>query len=208
MASSSQNIKLVECPPASSVRTMGDVERRNRKIADNVLAFLDKAEIDHGRMMGERFRISMWQQMQGGLDSPIEDLFFIACHNVCESESVVVNPYPDDDHASPFRAFITPQAIVGKFRVDFLLKQNNLGPDALLTPVIVELDGHDFHDKDKHQRAYEKARDRFLVRSGYRVLHFTGSEVVADPYKVAHEALSLIGVCPDPYDPTNPLHLE
>jgi hypothetical protein len=96
---------------------MGEVESRNRKIADNVLAFLDKAATNHGRMMmAERF---------------------------------------------------------------------------------------------KHQSAYEKARDRFLVRAGYRVLHFTGAEVVADPYKVAHEALSLIGVFSDQnYDAANPLHLD
>jgi very-short-patch-repair endonuclease len=57
----------------------------------------------------------------------------------------------------------------------------------------VYLDGHDFHYKDKRQRSYEKARDREMVRAGYRVLHYTGSDVVADPLKVAYEALEFVG---------------
>jgi very-short-patch-repair endonuclease len=89
--------------------------------------------------------------------------------------------------------YIHPQDQVEKYRVDFVIYQHGIGPDEIFGPVIVELDGHDFHDKDKHQRSYEKARDRFLVKKGYRVLHFTGSDVVADPFKVAYEALEMVG---------------
>jgi hypothetical protein len=50
------------------------------------------------------------------------------------------------------------------------------------------------------------------MKAGYRVLHFTGSEVVSDPYKVAFEVLSLIGISTvsgiDEYDPLNPLGIE
>lgn len=55
--------------------------------------------------------------------------------------------------------------------------------------LIVELDGHEFHDKNKNQRAYEKSRDRYLVRQGYKIFHYTGSELVADPKKVASEVM-------------------
>ena len=73
--------------------------------------------------------------------------------------------------------------------------------------VIVELDGHAFHDKDKKQRSYEKARDRFFVKEGYQVLHYTGSDVVADPYRVAFEVLEVLDVLEagEAYAPTNPV---
>ena len=80
-----------------------------------------------------------------------------------------------------------------------------------LRPLVVELDGHAFHDKDKRQRSYEKARDRYLVQQGLRVLHFTGSDVVADPHKVAYEVLEMLGVYSGSfrkYNPADPLGQE
>ena len=47
-----------------------------------------------------------------------------------------------------------------------------------------------------------------LAEQGFRVLHFTGSEVVADPHKVAYEALEMLGVYSGScrkYDPMDPL---
>jgi very-short-patch-repair endonuclease len=47
-----------------------------------------------------------------------------------------------------------------------------------------------------------------LVKQGYRVLHFTGSEVVANPHKVAFEALEMLGVYSGSFrefDPADPL---
>ena len=113
----------------------------------------------------------------------------------------------------PMGLYITPQAKIGTYRVDFLIEARCLGRSGdVYAPVIVELDGHDFHDKDKRQRSYEKARDRFLVKRGYRILHFTGSDVVADPFKVAYEALEMVGVFAgsgaDGYDPKNPIGIE
>ena len=170
-----------------------------RKIADNVWSFLDRASEAYGKIKAERFSQEMHSQLvEGGIASPIEDLFFVACQMQCLAEYVAVDPDCEFDNKGNicpgYGVTIQPQASIGMYRVDFLIIQHGIGPDDILSPVIVELDGHDFHDKDKRQRAYEKARDRFLVKSGYKVLHFTGSEVVADPYKVAFEALSLIGV--------------
>ena len=199
-----------------------------RVLADNVRAFLDKACTDHGHIMADRFSQEMWLLIVDCLQSPIEDLFEIACYNLCQANCIEVNSFehrnitPDGNFVKPDQrlpkwlrfapcVLFTPQAQIGKFKVDFLLEANwppEWHRNVVFSPVIVELDGHDFHDKDKHQRAYEKGRDRFLVRAGYRVLHYTGSEVAADPYKCAHEALNLIGVCDDDYDPSNPMGIE
>lgn len=192
-----------------SIRAMNNPER---VITDNVQAFLAKAEADYARMQVDRFSDFVVSIARTELKSPIEDLFYIAFCAQVEAEFQVLNPHHVSDGNGGVKdgegVYIKPQYKIGNYRADFLIYQNGLSEHPA-APVIVELDGHDFHDKDKHQRAYEKSRDRFLVRRGFKVLHFTGSEVVADPYKVAFEALCVAdGNCGrelDDYDPKFPL---
>lgn len=183
------------------------------KVADNVFAFIHKAGALREKMMAERFGQDMHCDcVERGMESPIEHMFWVAVNVLCESEYTPLNPdlifSPDGNHKVPRGIYLRPQAHIGKYRVDFLLDQFGVADEDKYTRVIVELDGHDFHDKDKRQRAYEKARDRFLVKQGYRVLHFTGSEVVSDPFRVAFEALELVGCFVGSrveYDPSDPL---
>lgn len=46
--------------------------------------------------------------------------------------------------------------------------------------VVVECDGHDFHEKTKEQAARDKKRDRDFQLAGWKVLRFTGSEIHRD----------------------------
>jgi len=174
------------------------------------MAFLDKAAEQYGAIKAEEFSQSTYMRCLARHQSPIEDLFWIALSTMLAAERIELNPafeedwHPDGSPVYTGNVCCRPQEKIGKYVVDFLLTYDIENQSE----VVVELDGHDFHDKDKYQRAYEKARDRFLVREGYRVLHFTGSEVVKDPYKVAYEVLATLGVFyPDraPYDPNCPL---
>lgn len=187
----------------------------DRTLVPNVLAFIDKAAALHGKVCEEKFSTDMFRYLTyGACHSPIEDMFFVAVRAICAAEDVEINPDPGWVGSGKMQAgkglFVRTQAEVGKYRVDFLLTQNRLAPDTSCPPIVVELDGHDFHDKDKNQRRYEKARDRFLAKERLVVLHFTGSEVVADPFKVAHEVLSMLGVFSyeKEYDAANPLGFE
>ncbi|WP_241120334.1 endonuclease domain-containing protein [Achromobacter xylosoxidans] len=185
----------------------------SRELASNVFEFLERAAALHGRRCEEEFSQDMYGHLSNGAcESPIEDLFFIAVHAMCAAERFEVNPHPRSGPDGVLRlqsgVYVETQALVGKYRVDFLLRQVGIGPEDIVTPVVVELDGHAFHDKNKFQRAYEKARDRFLVKKGLKVLHFTGSEVCADPFKVAFEALDLLAVfcgVREEYNPEDPL---
>ncbi|ADQ06487.1 conserved hypothetical protein [Caldicellulosiruptor hydrothermalis 108] len=58
--------------------------------------------------------------------------------------------------------------------------------------LVIECDGHDFHEKTKEQAMRDKKRDRDLIEAGYQVIHFTGSEIFADPFKCAREIRDLI----------------
>lgn len=64
------------------------------------------------------------------------------------------------------------------------------GPHA--TKVIVELDGHDFHERTPEQAQKDKSRDRDLQRLGWHVLRFTGREVLRGPDECTREVESLL----------------
>jgi len=55
------------------------------------------------------------------------------------------------------------------------------------TKVIVECDGHEFHERTKEQATRDKARDRNLQALGFQVFRFTGSEIFAQACKCALE---------------------
>jgi very-short-patch-repair endonuclease len=183
------------------------------KIKENVFEFLNFASDDYARIQNDYFSQEMYMNIiDMEITSPIEQIFYIACHVLCAAAHTQINPEPWRDSKGNDQAgigiYMSPQVKIGKYKVDFLFSFNNQGPKEFYPDLIVELDGHDFHDKDKNQRAYEKARDRYLVKNGYKVLHFTGSEVVKEPYKVAHEALEMIGAfigsgVSEEYDPSN-----
>lgn len=81
---------------------------------------------------------------------------------------------------------LMPQAQVGAYRVDFLIYGRFEGRDQICK-VIVECDGHDFHERTKEQAKRDRQMDRELTAAGYRVFRFTGSEIYRDAVKCADE---------------------
>lgn len=183
----------------------------DRKVVPNVMEFITRAAVAIGAWERDRFSQEMFNNaIEIGLESPIEDMFWIACNALCRVAYENVNPTPDYDAETDTATYqmgmyIQPQAKIGKYRVDFLVQRVFFQGES--EPVVVELDGHDFHDKDKKQRSYEKARDRDLVKAGYRVMHYTGSDINTDPFRVAWEVLEMVGALGGfgAYDPADPL---
>jgi very-short-patch-repair endonuclease len=89
---------------------------------------------------------------------------------------------------------IQPQAQIGKYRVDFLveLKSEMEGWDWK-SQLVIECDGHDFHERTKEQAINDKTRDRELQRVGIPVIRFSGSEIWKDPQKCAEFVHQFIG---------------
>lgn len=102
---------------------------------------------------------------------------------------------------------IEPQARVGAYRVDFLLKYAvpsfepfeseadphvwRLGPVTAraTSSLIVECDGYEFHERTPAQATNDRARDRVLQADGFRVLRYMGREIWADVFAHAHQAI-------------------
>lgn len=135
-----------------------------------------------------------FEMMRDRCESPIEELFLAALYadhtlsptpiHFMASAELPANPYFDQ------AVFVFAQVPFGAYRVDFAILDASL-PTSMGKPrlLVVECDGHDFHERTKEQARRDKQRDRFLVSKGCRVLRFTGSEIWADPEKCADEVI-------------------
>ncbi len=89
-----------------------------------------------------------------------------------ENDALIINPQT------------TIRTPAGEFRVDFYLAASIDGQGIQL---VVECDGHDFHEKTKEQARRDKKRDRALKLAGFDVIRFAGSEIWENPRACAQE---------------------
>jgi very-short-patch-repair endonuclease len=147
-------------------------------------------------------------------ESPIEAALLFALTVVARELSGTVryrvdgNDYGDlDDDIDGVT--IEPQKVIGNYRVDFLIEFVERGPDLgtppnmdlCLTPLgtktvrptlVIECDGHEYHNRTKDQVRRDRSRDRKLQAMGYRVFRYTGAEIWEDVVECAREAISLL----------------
>jgi len=133
-----------------------------------------------------------------GCESPIEEAFAVAAAALCATRycgEVDYVPAFGLTHKEliartgdgKFRAWIAPQVHVCGYRVDFMVA--HLSGLSGFGGIVVELDGHEFHERTKKQAARDKAKDRHLQDMGFKVFRFTGSEVWADAFGCADDVL-------------------
>jgi very-short-patch-repair endonuclease len=80
---------------------------------------------------------------------------------------------------------IFTQFRIQRYHSDFMFIRSRNGR---CTPhVLVECDGHDYHERTKTQAEHDRRRDRHLQALGYPVLRFTGSELWRSPSTCAEE---------------------
>lgn len=133
---------------------------------------------------------SMW------CGSPVEEMFLAALLSSDRAVNVVLldpegnRHFLTDNPDYPERYLVQPQFRVGRYRCDFLI---TMKWNEYQTSVVVEIDGHEFHEKTKQQVSKDKARERSIVSSGYRVLRFSGSDVFNNALPCADEVFALLG---------------
>lgn len=81
---------------------------------------------------------------------------------------------------------IRQQVTIESFRVDFTFTL------AGSVGTVVELDGHEFHERSKRQAERDKSRDRRLQELGWKVLRFTGSEVWRAPEEAVTDVFRVL----------------
>lgn len=127
------------------------------------------------------------------LGSPIEQIFIVGFEIAKEWLGEVYSPvysidlFPQFEIKTNNKKYIADFAFISeKFDgVNGTKLSRNLN-------LIIECDGHDFHEKTKAQVAYGNDRDFDLKEAGYEVIHFSGSQIFNNPYGCAGKVLIYI----------------
>ena len=84
---------------------------------------------------------------------------------------------------------------IGKYRPDIFLRWHRgstCGPPQRKS-MVIECDGHYFHERTKEQALHDRERDRFMQSEGHLVFRFPGSAIYKDAFKCADECLTALG---------------
>lgn len=124
--------------------------------------------------------------------SPIEEQMLASLALMAQVQHVAVRfrVWTPDPHELP-RGFdealaIVPQFPVGKYKIDFSLTYSGPGYDFTnskeplvwkRSSMLIECDGHDFHERTKEQAKHDRGKDRDLQRAGFVIYRYTGSEI-------------------------------
>lgn len=78
------------------------------------------------------------------------------------------------------------------YNVDFLITgtiwtKNSDEPEVEIDNIVIECDGHEFHNKTKTQVKRDNEREYNLKMAGYDILRFSGSQIYNDPMKCAND---------------------
>ena len=118
------------------------------------------------------------------IDSPIEQIFKTA-----------FELYMDLNNKEYIFLFPQMPIKIGKkkYIVDFYFEEdeyvNRFNTDK---KIIIECDGHEFHQKTKEQVKNDNEREYDLKMAGYEILRFSGSQIYNEPFKCAEDAYNYI----------------
>lgn len=187
--------------------TAADVAREFETAVFDGLCDHDLARTFNRLFAAKNFGSSVLEAISQDIESPIEILLLFALCIIgkAEFDEVWIDParslwQPRMDRVYHLLS-IQPQESVAKYRVDFmvrlysrvfLLRDGKEETKLIDRSVIVECDGHDFHERTKEQASHDKRRDRFLQGSGFNILHFTGSDIWKDVFACAGEVVHFL----------------
>jgi very-short-patch-repair endonuclease len=113
--------------------------------------------------------------------SPIEQIFLMEWRFLRVDERYGLKIRPQDTLEIDGTTYI----------IDFVVER----PDGGMK-LAIELDGHDFHEKTKLRASRDRQRERTIVKHGYTILRFTGSEVFSNARRCVEEVIELIAPSP------------
>ena len=144
-----------------------------------------------------------FENWQGGITSPIERLFCIGLWTfvdlrdweyvgfssvVVRRGGQIISEQDSEIVAKRGTILLEYQKKELSWLADFVLSV----PSYSNKKLIVECDGHQFHERTKEQAERDRSRDREAQAEGYLILRFTGSELYRDPLKCVREVLGAL----------------
>lgn len=166
-----------------------------KQLSSKVLQVLDKSSNIVGKWKKDNFNIDKWNDLQDNpIDSPIEQILHIAFETIREiNKDPVDEPIKFNGKDIIVGLGLWHQREIGKYRVDFVAGYGHICRGIHeYEEVIIECDSQAFHERSEIERRYEKKRDRFLQKEGYKVFRYTGKEIIEEHYRVAAEIVGYL----------------
>ena len=138
-------------------------------------------------------KLELLQESYSLLESPIEKIMYLSIGHMGsalgkDKAKEVLKEY----------CFTTmPQRVIGEYRVDFHISafkkdsMTTVGSTPIIS-MVIECDGHEYHNITKEQAQKDRKRDRDLQAQGHVVFRFTGSEIYNDPLACAAECFEYL----------------
>lgn len=143
----------------------------------------------------ERNFIDVFNRIRHRAESPIEQAFlagllYVLKHEEDSTDITLLGGEFEIGRKQTFDGiFVYLQGKLGIYRADLVvvIQQENL-----TKIIVIECDGHEFHERTKAQAARDRSRDRWMAAQGYQVIRFTGAEIWKDPVACARQAVLVI----------------
>ena len=116
--------------------------------------------------------------------SPIERMLLAA---ILDAAGEVARPTHPQAIALVDGFNLFAQHPIGRYSADFAIVNTATGAG-----VVVEADGHAYHDRTKARASHDRRRDRFIQAQGWYVARFTGADIYRDAEACALEAMSFV----------------
>ena len=160
---------------------------------ENSLAFMKSVNGSYShKQSGDNMDafISSWYDGIKQCQSPIEGILFTELLFITSGfNDINFSEKPLPKHPQQVVGILSCQKKVGKYKADFCI---DIMLGGKVNSLIIECDGHDFHEKTKEQAKHDKKRDRYLTANGHNIMRFTGSEIFNEPKKCAEEVRSYL----------------
>ena len=174
---------------------MADQKQKANRLESDVLSFVARCAAIIGRDAEDTASQDLHSEcLDLGMESPIEQILYCAILTLAKINGIreADEPFKDENGEMHMIGLsVRPQVVIGKYRVDFLVSREILHykSGCEKREIIVECDSQQFHERSEPERRYEKRRDRSLLSQGYKAFHYTGAEIVKEPFQIAAEIL-------------------
>lgn len=161
-------------------------------LSKEVLHFLNQSSTIVGKWKADDFNIDNWNIITDNpIDSPIEQILYLAFETMREiNRKSPSEPIIYEGKEIVVGLGLHPQRTIEKYRVDFVAVYGRIYKKIYeYEEVIIECDSQQFHERTEKERRYEKKRDRYLQKKGYKIFHYTGKEIFEQPYQVVSEII-------------------
>lgn len=157
-----------------------------REITASFAAYVENELYTAYKMLEKRCESPIEKVMLSGLLYFFNKLLDDACGWYANEQT---DPYKSDNGAKGYAVTCMIQQPIGDYRADFLFR---VAIGAQVKFIVIECDGHDFHERTKEQAARDRSRDRWMTENNIMVLRFTGSEIWADNRGCANQVYRIV----------------